>query len=278
MTADSQAVFFYSRHPISAAIIRAKLVESRGSLQGLRPGDLFPHDQDHYGGLDANDALARAAGMTAGIKVADFCAGLGGPARYFAQRYGVDVTGVDLTPDRVAGGNALTRLVGLQDRVRIIEGDVTAVPLPDASFDLVVSQEALLHVPNRGQAIREAYRILKRGGRLAFTDLIAHAALTPDDAALLWEGMAILTPESPDSYRAKVTDAGFRVISEFDRTDELGAILTERLAMYQKLRAEAERAGTPPGHDAFHLSYIRFAELSRTRILGGVRMVAEKPA
>jgi ubiquinone/menaquinone biosynthesis C-methylase UbiE len=278
MTGDNQAIFFYSRHPISAAIIRAKLVESHGSLNALRPDDLLPHDQDHYGGLAANDALARESGMTQSMRVADFCAGLGGPARYFAARYGVDVTGVDLTPDRVKGGNALTQLVGLQDQVRIVEGDVTAVPLPDAAFDVVVSQEAFLHVPDRGKTIREAYRILKPGGRIAFTDLTAHAVLSPDDAALLWEGMAILTPESPNSYRTKVTDAGFRIVSEFDRTEELGQILTERLAMYQKLRSEAERAGTPPGHDAFHRSYIRFADLSRERILGGIRLVGQKPA
>jgi ubiquinone/menaquinone biosynthesis C-methylase UbiE len=273
---DNQAIFFYSRHPISAAIVRAKLLEARGDLDKVKPEDLFPHDQDHYGGLAANDALAAAAGMASGIRVADFCAGIGGPARYFAARFGADVTGVDLTPDRVAGGNGLTRLVGLEDRVRIVEGDVTAVPLPDDSFDAVVSQEALLHVPDRAQAIREAYRILKPGGRFAFTDLVAHAPLAPDDAVLLWEGMAILTPESIASYRRKVTDAGFRIVSEFDRTDELGAILAERLAMYRKLRREAEAAGTPAGHDAFHRSYIRLADLAAKRILGGVRLAAVK--
>jgi SAM-dependent methyltransferase len=276
MTDTSQAIFLYSRHPISAAIIRARLTEARGNVDGLVPEELFAHDQDHYGGLEANDALARAAALSPGMLVADFCAGLGGPARYFAHRYGVDVTGIDLTPDRVAGGNDLTRLVGLAGRVRIVEGNVMAVPLADGSFDRVVSQEALLHVPDRAQAIREAWRILKPGGRLAFTDLIAHAPLAPEDAELLWDGMAILAPESPESYREKVTGAGFRIVSVFDRTDELGAILAERLAMYQKLRAEAERAGTPAGHDAFHRSYIRFAELSRQKALGGIRIVAEK--
>ncbi len=272
----NQAISFYSRHPISAAIVRAKLLEARGNLDNVRPEELFPHDQDHYGGLAANDALAAAAGMVPRMRVADFCAGIGGPARYFAARYDVDVTGVDLTPDRVSGGNSLTRLAGLEDRVRIVEGDVTAAPLPNDSFDAVVSQEAFLHVPDRARAIREAHRMLKPGGRLAFTDLVAHAPLAADDAALLWEGMAILSPETLASYRAKVAGAGFRIVSEFDRTDELGEILADRLAMYQRLRQEAEAAGTPAGHDAFHRSYIRFADLAAKRILGGVRLAAVK--
>ena len=104
-----QAIFFYSRHPITAEIILSKLRAARGNLDGLRPEDLYPHDQDHYGGLEANDVLAAAAGIGEGARVADFCAGLGGPARYLASRYGALVTGVELTPARVRGANELTR-------------------------------------------------------------------------------------------------------------------------------------------------------------------------
>ena len=53
-----QAIFYYGRHPITAEIILSKLRASRGNLYGLRPEDLYPHDQDHYGGLEANDVLA----------------------------------------------------------------------------------------------------------------------------------------------------------------------------------------------------------------------------
>ena len=51
--ATSQTVYFYDRHPISCEIILTKLHASRGHLDGLRPDELFPHDQDHYGGLTA---------------------------------------------------------------------------------------------------------------------------------------------------------------------------------------------------------------------------------
>ena len=88
------AIDFYERHPISAQIILAKLEAARGTLEGLQPEDLFAHDQDHYGGLAANDALAQAAQIGLGSEVVDLCAGLGGPARYFAHRYGANVTGI----------------------------------------------------------------------------------------------------------------------------------------------------------------------------------------
>ena len=174
---DARVVELYDRHPISAAQIIAKLKDARGGLDGLRPEDLYDHDQDHYGGLDANRAIARLAGLKSGMRIADFCAGLGGPARFLAQEYGVHVTGVELNKARVAGARELTGLVGLEDRVEVIEGNVLAAPLPDGVFDAVVSQEAMLHVPDKPAALGEACRILKPSGRLVFTDWVAHRPL-----------------------------------------------------------------------------------------------------
>ena len=274
--ATSQTVYFFNRHPISCEIILAKLRAGRGHLDGLRPEDLFPHDQDHYGGVAATDELAQAAGIGNGSRVADFCAGLGGTVRYLAHRYGADVTGIELTPARVAGAEELTRRVGLQETARVIEGNVLEVPLADASVDAVVSQEAFCHVPNLKNALVEAFRILRKDGRLAFTDWIANESLTADDAQLMWEGMAIQPLRSISDYCHLVESSGLKVLSATDLTDEWGPILKERLAMYQRLREEAREAGTPTGHDAFHRSYVRFVELIQQRKLGGIRIVALK--
>ena len=111
-----QAIFFYSRHPITAEIILSKLRASRGNLDGLRPEDLYPHDQDHYGGVEANDVLAAAAGIGDGARVADFCAGLGGPKRV-CRRHGVRHAGACESLGGAAGpeGNSARRL---RSRVR----------------------------------------------------------------------------------------------------------------------------------------------------------------
>lgn len=270
------AIDFYERHPISAGIIVAKLKAARGHLDKVSPEELFPHDQDHYGALAANDALAALAGIGAGTRVADFCAGLGGPARYLAHIYGADVTGIELTPARVKGAAELTRLVGLQNSVRVIEGNVMQVPLLDASMDAVVSQEAFLHVPDKARALAEAYRILKPGGRLAFTDWIAHRALSPADAELMWQGMAVTDLYNLSIYRALIESAGFTVTSVEDLTADWASILKQRLAMYIKLRSETQQAGTASGHDAFYESYIRFVDLVSDGALGGGRFGAVK--
>jgi cyclopropane fatty-acyl-phospholipid synthase-like methyltransferase len=271
------AIDFYERHPISAQIILAKLEAARGSLEGLQPDDLFAHDQDHYGGLAANDALARAARIMIGSKVVDLCAGLGGPARYLAHRYGAIVTGIELTPARVAGAAELSRRVGLDRQVRVLEGNVMDLPLGDASHDAVVSQEALLHVPDIARAFAEAHRVLRSGGRIAFTNCITHRALSEAQRQLLWDGMAAASLIGVADHVAMMRAAGFEIEAVEDETEAWGTILAERLRMYEKLRGEAEAAGTPAGHDDFYRSYVLFVDLVQRKAMGGARFVAVKP-
>jgi sarcosine/dimethylglycine N-methyltransferase len=271
------AADFYERHPISAQMILTKLEGQRGNIVGVQPEDLWPFDQDHYGGLEANDALAAAAELRSGQKVVDLCAGLGGPARYYAVKYGVDVTGIDITPPRVAGAEELTTLVGLQKRVRVLQGDVMAIPLRDESQDVVLSQEAFLHVPDLSKTFAEAQRILKPGGMFAFTNWTAPRPLSDPDKKLLWDGMAVQKLYSRAEQEAMLRNAGFENVSGEDVSNWWRDILVERMAMYQKLRGEAQQAAAPSGHDAFYDSYVLFVDLIKTGGLGGVRLAAHKP-
>src|SRR6266404_4437706 len=233
--AKTQIIYFYDRHPISSDIILTKLRASRGHLNSLSADELFPYDQDHYGGLAATDELAREAQISKGSHVADFCAGLGGTVRYLAHKYGANVTGIELTPVRAAGAQELTKRVGLQEIARVIQGNVLEVPLADESMDAVVSQEAFCHVPHLKRALVEAFRILRKDGRLAFTDWIANEPLSVDDAQLMWDGMATQPLRSIPDYCGLVESSGLRVLSKDDLTDDWGPILKERLAMYQRL-------------------------------------------
>ena len=94
---------------------------------------------------------------------------------------------------------------------------------------------------------------------------------------LLWDGMAAATLIGIDRHVELLRDAGFEIESVEDETQSWGEILGERLRMYEKLRGEAEAAGTPAGHDDFYRSYVLFVDLVQRKAMGGARFAAVKP-
>ncbi len=117
----SQAIFFYSRHPISADIILTKLRASRVTLRACGRRSCFRTTRTTAAAAAANDELAKGAVIGKGTRIADFCAGLVGARRGTSPIDTAQVMGIELTlPARVAGiAQKLTSLVGLQEAVRI---------------------------------------------------------------------------------------------------------------------------------------------------------------
>ncbi|MDH3232031.1 MAG: methyltransferase domain-containing protein [Alphaproteobacteria bacterium] len=267
---------FYDRHPISAEQILAKVEAERGALDGLTPADLYPHDQDHYGGLNANDTLHQRARIGEGSRVLDLCAGLAGPARYCAAERGAEVTALELNPGRAAGAARLNTLTGLADRVRVVQGDAQALPFADASFDAVLGQEAFLHVPDKPALLAEAFRVLVPDGRIAFTDWIAKPGLGAADRAALRQGIAAVGIETTESYRALLADAGFNAIEVEDLSADWEPILRQRLAMYERLREEARDPGGTDPHAGYIAVYSHFVDLVSGGALGGGRFSASR--
>lgn len=247
----------------------------RGVLPGrVSPDALFDLDQDHYGGLPAVDVLARRAGITAGTHVLDVGAGLGGPARFLAWRRSARVTGVELSPVRAGGANRLTRLVGLSSLVRIVRGDVTQLPFRAGTFDACVSEEVLLHVPDKARALAECHRVLRAGGRLAFTDWIARPRLGDAERRRLADWMAGTTIQSLDGYRGLIGRAAFGAVEAEDLSPEWRHIVRGRLATYRSLRAQSVAQLGQARHDEYDQLHAFFVGLVESGKLGGGRFSA----
>ena len=274
--AIAQVLGFYDKHPIAADQILDKVAAERGSLDGLRPADLYPHDQDHYGGLAANDALHARAQIREGVRVLDLCAGLSGPARYCAAERSAQVTALELNPGRAAGAERLNELTGMAERVRVVRGDAQALPFEDAAFDAVLGQEAYLHIPDKRALFAEAHRVLAPGGRIAFTDWIAKPGLSEKDRTALRSGIAAVGIETIEGYRALLAGAGFQAIEAEDLSDEWAPILRERLAMYERLREEAKATDGHDPHAGYVAVYRYFVDLVSGGALGGGRFSATK--
>ena len=274
----NRVVQFYETHPINEGQILHDLARDGVALEGLTEAVLQGYDQDHFGGLEAVDVLADQAGIGAGMHVLDVCSGLGGPARYLAQHRGCRVTGLELTASRHDGAVRLTRLVRLDHLVDFRLGNALEMPFADGAFDVVIGQEAFVHVPDKPRLIAECTRVVRPGGTIAFTDILRRERLTPEAFARLQREMTFLSLESLEGYGALLAAAGCRVIVQDDLTDWWTEILVQRLAMYRSLEATTvERFGTEH-FKRWDDAYAFFVGLFAQGQLGGGRLVARRTA
>lgn len=275
-TQTTSVVHFYDTHPINEEEILTKLVACGVDVDEMTEEALKEFDQDHFGGTEAVDVLAERAGIKAHHQVLDVCSGMGGPARLLAHRIGCRVTGIDLTQSRVESARRLTERVGLSHLVDFVHGDATAMPLPDAAYDVLVSQEAWAHVPDRSNLIAECARVLKPGGVIAFTSIVTREGLTSGEQARLAAEMASPEVPSPQDFTDLLLQNGCPVRITDDLSAEWTEILIDRLEMYRSLRDTTVAKFGEEHFRAWDATYSFFVDLYRQGKLGGVRIVATK--
>jgi ubiquinone/menaquinone biosynthesis C-methylase UbiE len=278
MTDVSRAsvIGFYDTHPINEDEILAKLRAKGLALDGLTEAELCEFDQDHYGGLDAVQALADAAGIAGRHRVLDVCSGMGGPARWLAHTRGCRVTGLDFTRSRVEGARRLTARVGLEQLVDFVEGDATAMPLADAGFDVAIAQEGWCHIADKPALIAEVARVLAPGGTLAFTDIVVIGDFTRDDAMQLAEAMKMPQLGTAEIYARLLQSNGFAMRETTDLSTAWKTILQARLQMYRSLRDTTVARFGEARYAEYDEAYAFFVNLFVQGKLGGVRMVARR--
>jgi ubiquinone/menaquinone biosynthesis C-methylase UbiE len=273
---QSGVVHFYDTHPINEEEILAKLRARGVDPDSMNQEALKDLDQDHYGGTGAVEALAALAGIGPGHRVLDVCSGMGGPARWLAHRIGCRVTGLDLTASRVESARRLTRRVGLDHLVDFVQGDATAMPLPDASFDAVIGQEAWVHVPDKGALFAQCARVLRTGATVAFTDIVSRVPLSAREQEELGRGM-LYAEVGPIARHVELLEAnGFRVESVEDLSEQWAAILRDRLEMYRSLRDTTVAKFGQAHYEAWDSAYGFFVGLYQTGRMGGARVLARR--
>jgi ubiquinone/menaquinone biosynthesis C-methylase UbiE len=200
---------------------------------------LAPYDQFHGRGLEAT--LEVAAMMQAGPAdhILDIGSGIGGPARYFANRFGCRVSGIDLTSEFCEVARHLTRLLKLEQRVTFEVGDALAMPFGDASFGGAYSMNVSMNIADKGALYREIHRVLKPGGWLVLSE-VAKGEGGQLDFPTPWAASAHTSfLSTPEETRRGLRDAGFDVM-------RLRDTLEEAKAFGARSRATVERGEKPP--------------------------------
>jgi len=152
------------------------------------------------------------AQLSEGETVLDLGSGGGIDVLLSAKRVGPTgkAYGLDMTDEMLALANENKRRAGA-DNVEFLKGEIENIPLPDNSVDVIISNCVINLSADKGRVLREAFRVLKPGGRLAVSDVVVRGE-TPDEVRRnmeLWIGCVAGALEEME-YRDLLADAGFR--------------------------------------------------------------------
>ncbi len=140
--------------------------------QRLSPEQTSPFDQFHTRGLAATLDLVEMSGITAGQKVLDIGAGLGGTARLVAARCRCRVVGIDLSERFVEAARYLNGRTAKTQGVTFQVGDALGMPFRNGTFDAALLQHVAMNIEDRGGLYDEVARVLMPVGRLAIHDVV----------------------------------------------------------------------------------------------------------
>ncbi|HEY3147919.1 MAG TPA: methyltransferase domain-containing protein [Dongiaceae bacterium] len=234
MTTEQQVASHYTHGSLEQAIFDA-LKQMGKDPERLAASDLSAADEFHSGWRAITVEIAKDLGLKRGMQVLDVGSGIGGPARYFAEAHGCQVTGVDLTEEFVRVATELTRRCGLSDVVSFRQGSALDLPLSPGAFDAATLIHVGMNIEDKANLFQNVRRVLKPGGLFCAYDLMQVEAGDipyPMPWAVTKETSFV---EPPETYRRLLVAAGFKIEREENRREfvlKLSREMQEKVAIH----------------------------------------------
>ena len=216
--AEDTVAHHYARSGLIEAI-ESGLVQMGKTKNTVGIDDLSAVDEFHIGGRKATEQLMAQLKMTAADHVLDVGSGLGGPARFVADRYKCRVCGVDLTRDYVETANRLCQWVGLDGRVTLQQSSALSMPFQASTFSKAYMLHVGMNIEDKENLCHEIARVLQPGALFAVYDVMRTAEgelLFPVPWASESESSKV---SSPERYKRALERAGFEILLERNRKD-----------------------------------------------------------
>jgi cyclopropane fatty-acyl-phospholipid synthase-like methyltransferase len=206
--------------------------------------DAYGEDIGQYSWLTAGeqDKFISWLGLAAGRALLDVGCGAGGPAVRIATLTGCTLTGVDVHEQAISTARSFARERGLENRTdfRVVDAD-KQLPFPEAGFDAITCIDAINHLQDRLRVLADWARLLKRGGRLLFTNpaVVTGPVTNAEIAVRSYSGFYLFVPNGYDERI--IAECGLRLVACEDRTSNMAEI-AERRKNARELRCVALRS------------------------------------
>jgi ubiquinone/menaquinone biosynthesis C-methylase UbiE len=218
--------------------IRASVGKLGKTVDSVTVDDLGPVDEFHIGGRSATKSFLDQLNFSNQDHILDVGCGLGGATRFVADNYGSRVTGIDLSQEYTETGEALSNWVKLDKQITLQQGSALSMPFEDETFDGGYMLHVGMNIEDKAVLFTEIYRVLRPGATFGVYDIMRQ------NGGQLTFPVPWATDKStnklatPDQYKLALSDAGFEVSSENNRSEFA-------LEFFKQMRAKTEANGGP---------------------------------
>jgi len=214
----------------------------------------------HEALLNINKIIAQHAHISKDDVALDAGCGVGGSAIWMAKNIGCKVTGISLSERQIFLANASAKKEKIDQLVTFAQKDYTATGFADNSFDVIWAIESTCYVKDKSEFLKEAFRIMKKGGRLVVVDIYKKENIEGKDAdwmRRLAHGWAIEEHTTKEKFEQQLLDTGFMIN---DIEDASNAIMPSVKRLYT-----AYFLGLIPTK-LYHLFHPNATELSKNNV------------
>ena len=240
--------------------------------------DLTKFDQLHYHGTDAIDIFIEKLEINEKTKILDVGSGMGGPARYIANKTGAEITAIELQSDQNNLAKDLTKKCGLSNKVNHICGDILDYDFKNQTFDAVVSWLTLYHIANHEILLKKLFDLLNPNGFFYTEDITSRINLSDADRKEIKKEIYGIHLPYFDKYISNLEQNGFKLIFSEDMSSSWTDFTKERIKKYNSEKERNIRVHGKEVYDSLNSFYNFVGQYFSNGKLGGIRVIAKKLA
>ena len=240
--------------------------------------DLTKFDQLHYHGTDAIDIFIEKLEINEKTKILDVGSGIGGPARYIANKTGAEITAIELQSDQNNLAKDLTKKCGLSNKVNHICGDILDYDFKNQTFDAVVSWLTLYHIANHEILLKKLFDLLNPNGFFYTEDITSRINLSDADRKEIKKEIYGIHLPYFDKYISNLEQNGFKLIFSEDMSSSWTDFTKERIKKYNSEKERNIRVHGKEVYDSLNSFYNFVGQYFSNGKLGGIRVIAKKLA
>ena len=250
----------------------------KSTSSSLLVEDLTKFDQLHYHGTDAIDIFIEKLEINEKTKILDVGSGIGGPARYLADKTGAEITAIELQSDQNNLAKDLTKKCGLSNKVNHICGDILDYDFKNQTFDAVVSWLTLYHIANHEILLKKLFDLLNPNGLFYTEDITSRINLSNADRKEIKKEIYGIHLPYFDKYISNLEQNGFKLIFGEDMSSSWTDFTKERIKKYNSEKERNIKVHGKEVYESLNSFYNFVGQYFSNGKLGGIRVIAKKLA